>query len=178
MVAIKVHVGDITKLRVDAIVNAANESLLGGGGVDGAIHQAAGPKLLEASRQLAPCPAGEARITDGYRLPAKYVIHTVGPIFQGGDAGESETLANAYRASLQIACERELKAVAFPCISTGVYGFPSAPACEIAIATVRQWLKHQPYPREVTFCCFNEQDAALYRDRLRRVGLLSENEEV
>jgi O-acetyl-ADP-ribose deacetylase (regulator of RNase III) len=158
--------GDITKLDVDAIVNAANESLLGGGGVDGAIHRAAGPGLLEECRRIGGCPTGEARVTGAYLLPASHVIHTVGPVYQGGQYGEPELLRSCYEQSLRLAAEKQALSVAFPCISTGVYGYPKDEACLIATETVLAWLHEHEHPRRVTFCCFGEEDAALYRERL------------
>jgi len=160
--------GDITTLEVDAIVNAANESLLGGGGVDGAIHRAAGPGLLAECRTVGGCPTGEARITGGYELPARHVIHTVGPVWHGGGQGEAERLRSCYRESLRLAEAAGCERVAFPCISTGVYGYPKDAACDIAVATVSDWLAGHDRPRTVIFCCFGEADAALYRQRLAR----------
>lgn len=159
--------GDITALRVDAIVNAANESLLGGGGVDGAIHRAAGPELLQECRNLGGCPTGQARMTAGYRLAARHVIHTVGPVYEGGGYGEAELLRSCYQESLRLASEAGLESVAFPCISTGVYYFPRAEACEEAVAAVAEWLATHELPRVVIFCCFGPEDAELYRARLR-----------
>lgn len=152
---------DITTLRVDAVVNAANERMLGGGGVDGAIHRAAGPELGAACRavpEVRPgvrCPTGEARITPGFRLPARHVIHTVGPVWRGGDAGEDEALASAYRSSLALAAEHDLASVAFPAISTGVYGFPPDRAAQIAVATVRPWLAEHGRPERVLLVAFD-----------------------
>jgi len=169
---IQLHAGDITRLRVDAIVNAANESLLGGGGVDGAIHAAAGPELVEASSKLAPCPAGNARITPGFNLAAKFVIHAVGPIFRDGEHGESEILANTYRAALRIAADHTLHAIAFPCISTGAYGFPQAEACMIAIIAATAWQNENQFPQTIVFCCFEPSDLERYTDRLEELGIL------
>ncbi len=163
---VSVVVGDITTLAVDAIVNAANSSLLGGGGVDGAIHRGAGPELLTACRGLGGCPTGQARMTLGYRLPARHIIHTVGPVYRGGQAGEAELLRSCYQESLRLASEAALESIAFPCISTGVYGYPRADACREAIAAVTEWLAAHDRPRTVTFCCFGSEDAELYRSRL------------
>lgn len=157
---------DITTLEVDAIVNAANETLLGGGGVDGAIHAAAGPELLEECRGLGGCPTGEAKITKGYRLPAKWVIHTVGPVWRGGEAGEAGLLASCYRNALKLAAENGVSSIAFPCISTGVYGFPAEKAAEIAILTVQKSQKGLQNPPKVTFCCFSASSLQIYEKLL------------
>jgi O-acetyl-ADP-ribose deacetylase len=161
-----VVVGDITKLPLDAIVTAANEALCGGGGVDGAVHRAAGSGLLDECLRIGHCPPGEARITRGYQLPAKFIIHTVGPVWEGGAYGERKILASCYRASLQLAHERGLETIAFPCIATGTYGYPKDEACEIAIRTALDWVRQQELPREIVFCCFAEEDADPYRSRL------------
>ncbi len=158
--------GDITKLAVDAIVNAANESLLGGGGVDGAIHRAAGPELLAECRTLGGCPTGQARITEGYRLPARHVIHTVGPVWRGGGQGEPELLAGCYRNALALARAHRLATVAFPAISTGVYGYPLAPATGIAVETVAEEIDTVPEIEQVIFCCFGAEALAAYRTAL------------
>ncbi|MBV9966693.1 MAG: O-acetyl-ADP-ribose deacetylase [Alphaproteobacteria bacterium] len=163
---IQVDLGDITQLAVDAIVNAANDSLLSGGGVDGAIHRAAGPELLAECRRLRGCPPGEARLTRGYRLPAGHVIHTVGPIWRGGQAAEAEILANCYRACLMIACERRFRTIAFPAIATGIYGFPREPAARIAVAEAMAHLASQDTPETVIFACFDEVTRAAYEAAL------------
>ncbi|MGN6551830.1 MAG: O-acetyl-ADP-ribose deacetylase [Pararhizobium sp.] len=156
--------GDITRLDVEAIVNAANTSLLGGGGVDGAIHRAAGPELLAECRSLGGCATGDAKITGGYRLPARYVIHTVGPVWNGGNRDEEEKLASCYRRSLEVAVANEIATLAFPAISTGVYRFPADRAAEIAVGTVAAFLEGEPAVAAVVFCCFSE-DSALHHRR-------------
>lgn len=161
---IKVICDDITTLKVDAIVNAANTTLLGGGGVDGAIHRAAGKELLEACRKFNGCKTGEAVITPGFKLPAKFVIHTPGPVWHGGNHNEPQLLAGCYRNSLARAAENQCKSIAFPCISTGVYHFPKEDAAQIAINTVRAWQMN--LPDLVIFCCFSKQDCELYNNRL------------
>jgi O-acetyl-ADP-ribose deacetylase len=165
---IEILTSDITSLAVDAIVNAANTSLLGGGGVDGAIHRAAGPELLAECRTLGACPTGEARITRGYRLPAGHVIHTVGPIWQGGGSHEDALLASAYATSLKVARAHGLTSIAFPAISTGVYGFPAERAASIAVATVCVAISSDPHWAKVMLCCFDRRSHALHAEALAR----------
>jgi O-acetyl-ADP-ribose deacetylase (regulator of RNase III) len=165
MTELKVTRGDITKLEVDAIVNAANSSLLGGGGVDGAIHRAAGPELLTACRALHGCTTGDAKATPGFRLPAKWVFHAVGPVWNGGGRGEAEKLAGCYRRALELAREYGAKSIAFPAISTGIYGYPSQPAAEIAVRVCRE-LADACGVERVEFCCFDERTAEIYEQSL------------
>ena len=151
---IQIIQGDITKINADAIVNAANSTLLGGGGVDGAIHRAAGPELLEECRGIGGCPTGEARITKGYRLPAKYVIHTVGPVWYGGNHGEAEKLASCYRNSLEVAVANNIRSIAFPAISTGVYGYPVYEACKIALTEISKFSGSNKNIEQIVLVCF------------------------
>lgn len=169
MTRISVLLSDITELAVDAIVNAANSTLLGGGGVDGAIHRAAGSGLLYECKQLGGCPTGEAMITGGYNLPARYVIHTVGPVWRDGTHHEPDLLASCYRRSLEIAVSRSLTSIAFPCISTGAYGYPRRSAALIAIQTVREFLEKDASLEKVVFCCHSSQDYRLYTEMLTSV---------
>ncbi|WP_163714727.1 O-acetyl-ADP-ribose deacetylase [Mangrovibacterium lignilyticum] len=163
---ILIYQGDITEMHVDAIVNAANKSLLGGGGVDGAIHRVAGPRLLEECRKLNGCETGEAKITQAYKLPCRFVIHTVGPVWYGGEIGEKELLTNAYLNSLKLAKEYKLATIAFPNISTGVYHFPKELAAKIAMKTVQDFLSKNEFPKTVTFCVFDQENFEIYEQLL------------
>lgn len=165
MIQLQVYRGDITKLAVDAIVNAANSSLLGGGGVDGAIHRAAGPELQRACAKLGGCPTGQAKITPGFNLPAKYVIHTVGPVYRGQEQ-DAELLAACYHNSLQLAEEYQLKTIAFSAISTGVYGYPKTAAAQIAVTTVKNWLYQHQSQLQVVFCVFDQENEQIYHQLL------------
>ena len=167
---IELVLGDITKQKVDAIVNAANTTLLGGGGVDGAIHRAAGPGILEECRRIGGCPTGEARITKAYHLPAKHVIHTVGPVWRGGKAGEDELLRNCYRNSLNLAEDNGVKTIVFPSISTGAYGFPIERAASIAARTVREAIENTKSIEKIIFVCFSQSDYEVYEKALNLEG--------
>jgi len=173
MTMINIFKGDITKVQVDAIVNAANRTLLGGGGVDGAIHRAAGPPLLEECRRLGGCDTGKAKMTAGYKLPAKHVIHTVGPVWRGGDHGEEVLLHDCYWNSMDLAHKQGLTSIAFPCISTGVYGYPPDQAARIAVDTIRKYQTEMKCSMDVIFCCFSDEDEARYRALIRSETLPS-----
>jgi O-acetyl-ADP-ribose deacetylase (regulator of RNase III) len=168
---IRIVRGDITTLDVDAVVNAANTTLLGGGGVDGAIHYAAGPELLEECRHLGGCPTGEARITRGHALKARWVIHTVGPVWKGGGRGEAKLLATCYESSLMLAMDRKLKSIAFPAISTGAYAYPLKEATEIAIASVTNFTLQTDVFDEILFCCYSGEDFAMYKKLLGAIKI-------
>jgi len=165
---IELHKGDITKLNVDAIVNAANTSLLGGGGVDGAIHSAAGTELLEYNKKLGGCPTGEAKISPGFKLPAKFIIHTVGPVWNGGKNNEDKLLANCYKNSLKLAVENDIKTIAFPSISTGVYRFPVERAAKIAVKEVKEFLEKNLSIEKVIFVCFDDRTYDVYNKILEK----------
>lgn len=164
---LSVHVGDITRLEIDAIVNAANEHLLPGGGVCGAIHRAAGPALEAACRRIGHCPTGSAVMTPGFGLKARFVVHAVGPVWKGGEAGEEALLRGCYEAALALAAEARLKDIAFPAISTGIFGYPIEPAARVAVGTVAAFLSRQAQPERVVFCCFDEAIATIYRAALK-----------
>lgn len=166
MIALKAIQADITTLDVDAIVNAANSSLLGGGGVDGAIHRAAGPDLVHECRLLGGCQTGQAKITKGYRLKARHIIHTVGPVWRGGNHAEPDLLRSCYTESLKLAAGHGLSSLAFPCISTGIYGYPADLAARMAIETVREFMAQSPSFSQIIFCCFSRQDLELYQSLL------------
>ncbi|MBV6625342.1 MAG: O-acetyl-ADP-ribose deacetylase [Rivularia sp. (in: Bacteria)] len=165
----EVILNDITKLQVDAIVNAANTSLLGGGGVDGAIHRAAGKELVMECRSLGGCKTGDAKLTKGYNLPADFIIHTVGPVWQGGNNGEPELLASCYRKCIQIALEHKFESLAFPCISTGIYGYPQDKAAEIAVKTCSEELKNKNSQLKIIFCCYGQDNYDIYQRILNKL---------
>lgn len=167
---LKIVQGDITTLPVDAIVTAANESLRGGAGVDGAVHRAAGPGLLEECKTLGICPEGEARITRGHLLPARHIIHTVGPVWEDGLYNEAELLRSCYFESLRLALENGVKTIAFPCIATGVFGYPKDQACKVALDSCLEWLRKHPLPMEINFCCFGSEDFEIYKSELARIS--------
>ena len=162
--------GDITRLHVDAVVNAANETLLGGGGVDGAIHAAAGPELLDACRLIGGCPTGQVRLTSGFGLPARHIMHTVGPVWQGGEAGEPELLGLCYQRCMELAVSRRFRSIAFPAISTGVYGYPLRKAAQIAVGTVLDFRTVKHAPTRITFCCFGRETTDVYSLTLAEMG--------
>lgn len=168
---IQIIQGDITKLDVDAVVNAANTSLLGGGGVDGAIHRAAGPDLVMECRTLHGCKTGDAKITKGYKLPAKYVIHTVGPVYRGGTHGEPDMLYSCYFKSLELAVQNGVKTIAFPCISTGIYRYPFEEACRIALKAIAEFLMLDDSISKITLCCFSAEDYSRYKELLSKDNL-------
>jgi len=168
---IQVVVGDITKLAVDAVVTSANEALCGGGGVDGAVHHAAGPALLEECLKIGYCPPGEARLTGAYLLPAKYIIHTVGPVWEQGYFGEVDVLAGCYRACLRLAEKHGVRTIAFPSLATGVNGYPREEASQVAATAVSTWLDAHPHPDQVVFCCLDAENAELYRHALQEHGV-------
>lgn len=170
-IAVRAIQADITKLDVDVIVNAANSSLLGGGGVDGAIHRAAGPELVHECRLLGGCKTGQAKITKGYRLPAKFIIHTVGPVWRGGTNGEPEKLASCYAKAVDLALSKSVSSLAFPSISTGIFGYPIEQAARIAVSTVVRSIQGQSAIRSVLFCCFSEADLKVYEQTLRDVEI-------
>ncbi|MCD8281744.1 MAG: O-acetyl-ADP-ribose deacetylase [Prevotella sp.] len=171
MYMVSVIVGDITKLDVDCIVNAANSTLLGGGGVDGAIHRAAGRELLEECKTLTPCPAGYVRLTGAYRLPCRQIIHTVGPIWRGGKHGEADTLASCYKTALTTADLIGMKSIAFPCISTGAYGYPREQAAHVAMNTIVKCLNAGDYKGDIIICCYTDEDARIYNDVIREMHI-------
>ena len=171
MTKIIAKIGDITEEKVDAIVNAANKSLLGGGGVDGAIHQVAGPHLLEETKKLGGAETGEAKITKGYNLSAKYVIHTIGPVWYGGDKNEPELLKSCYQNSLKLAKENNIKTISFPAISAGVYGYPKDKAAEVAISTVKEFIDKENYFDEIRFILFDEENWQIYKGKLEKYNL-------